>query len=376
MLERRLATLATVSLLSASSLWAAGPGRQADRGPDLGDRALEVASEGESPLAAAYRQLWVEVAEGLLAWDDALERLAQIEARQGDDLRELDRLAKAQLALLRQVAARHPAGLVPAVALHAAAYERHRTDQRYLLAQRSRELAVAAAGLAGDRAPADVRAALADALVLLAVDIERNRMYLPAREVLEHAVRIDPRHVEAALLLAAEYERIGSYELADAQVQAALLAAPRHPEARLRRGTLLLRTRRAAEAELLLDPLVAEGCEHWACRVAPQELARAMMRRDAFVEAAAVLEQASLRYPEESGYALQRALALDRAGKPSEAAAVLRDLPRSDGPAARYLYTERPESDLTPLRERHARTREAAPAVLAGVFGLANGGGT
>jgi tetratricopeptide (TPR) repeat protein len=372
MLAHLLAALTLVPLLTA----APGPGRQADRGPDLGDRGIEVSSDGESAQAAAYRALFAELAQGLLAWDDALGRLESIESELGADLRELDRLGRAQLALMRQMSARDPAALVPAVGLHAATYARHQRSQRFLLAQRSRELAVAAVHIAND-APRAVRTDLADVLVELAVDVEGNRMYLPARAVLERAVALDPRHLEASLLLSAEYERIGSYELAQTQVESALLAEPRNPEARLRRGSLLLRSRRAQEAELLLAELVSESCGHWSCRVAPQELARAMMRRDAFLEAAAVLERAAERYPEEAfGYTIQRALALERAGRPGEAAALLRDLPPpAAGSAARYLYTERPASDLVALHERVTRAREAAPSLLAALFGETRGAG-
>jgi tetratricopeptide (TPR) repeat protein len=376
MLAQPLAALALLPLLAA----APGPGRQADRGPDLGDRGLDALSDGESPQAAAYRSLFTELGQGLLAWEDALARLTEIESGLGVDLRELDRLSRAQLALLRQMAARDPATLVPALALHAQSYSLHQQASRFLLAQRSRELVVVAMDIPGYSTPPAVRAGLADVLVDLAIDVEQNRMYLPARAVLERAVLVDANHLESALLLAAEYERIGSYEQAQEQLEAALRRDPRNPEARLRRGSLLLRSRRAAEAELLLDELVSESCEHWSCRVAPQELARAMMRREAYLEAAAVLEQAAERYPEEAaGYALQRALAIERAGRPGEAAAILRDLPPpGGGPSARYLYTERPDSDLVPLRERLERVRAAAPALLASVFGpgRASGGGT
>ena len=373
MLAQPLAALALFSLLTTT----AGPGRQADRGPDLGDRGLATLSDGESPQAAAYRSLYSELGEGLLAWEDALERLTEIESGLGSDLRELDRLGRAQLVLLRQMTARDPATLVPALALHAEAYSVHQEARRYLLAQRSRELVVVATDIASYSTPPAVRAGLADVLVHLALDVERNRMYLPARAALERAVMVDGGHLEAALLLAAEYERIGSYEQAQEQLEVALRRDPRNPEARLRRGSLLLRSRRAEEAELLLGELVSESCEHWSCRIAPQELARAMMRRDAYLEAAEVLERAAERYPQvAASYALQRALAKERGGRPGEAAAILRDLPpAAGGPSARYLYTERPASDLEPLHQRLEHVREAAPALFASVFGPGRGSG-
>ena len=169
----------------------------------------------------------------------------------------------------------------------------------------------------------------------------------------EQAADLAPEEVTPLLGLANVFERQGDYERALPHLERALRVAPGHREALLRRGILLRRLGRVAEAESLLRRLVRQQRADWILSLAYQELARSRAWEGDRVRARELLLEARRRLPEDPSLPVQIAYLNDRtdSSEPIESfGETLRASAASPHPSPRSLYARIPTQPLETLR--------------------------
>jgi tetratricopeptide (TPR) repeat protein len=168
---------------------------------------------------------------------------------------------------------------------------------------------------------------------------------LPAAEMFQKSIELDPRNVPALLALATIYEKNAQAQTAVKLLRSVLVIEPANPEARLRLALNLKRLDQTAEARKLLAGLAAEKEPTWVTPLAYQELARLDVeegKKGKSPEAEKLLREAIDRFPDDLRLRIQLAALLDRRGAPGEASALLDKLlsaPLSrEAGSSRYLY--------------------------------------
>lgn len=302
----------------------------------------------------SYRAVLSElVSTGELA--AAVARLGETEAALTDDGVATEAVGQAEIAVAAELAAADPEALLPLLALHQEAYLEHFHAGRYPLAGHSHRMILDLARLMTEHLDSpDGRRLAADVQTGLAEYATGKSMYFRAQELLEEALELDPGHRQALLLLATNYEHFGRYaEARELLLELSALDAA-DPEPRLRLATVAERTGRPREAERLLRALLREQQPPWMLSLAYQTLARVLIDGDRSEEAVEVLAAGRRRLPGDQRLQLLAAHAVDRAGRPREAAELLAALPieSAAGHSPRLRYALPPSGSLEPLRER------------------------
>lgn len=327
-------------------------------------RAAEPAGDGK-PLRAGY----LEVLAGYAASADESASVAALcsleEAYHGGSPSAIRPLKARQRAVARHLADIDAGVLVPALSLHAAAFEEHFAEGRFTLAGHSREVAIDLAEIAGRALPAGAeRTLVADALVLLADHHTRERMFFHSEALLRKALEVDPGHVAAHLLLGIHHEWLGRFAAARDALRGLVAVDPAHREGRLRLVVNLERCGELEESARLARQLVEEPVADWVLTVAYQTLAAGLGREERFEEAAELLREGISRRAGDLGLVVQRAYYFERAGRAAEATEALAGLPTGEARSestARLRYTEGPTAALAPVRGRLA---QSLPALL------------
>jgi Flp pilus assembly protein TadD len=183
--------------------------------------------------------------------------------------------------------------------------------------------------------------------------LQQSAQQLPAAEMFQQAVELDPKNVAALLGLATIYEKNAQTDSAVKHLRHVLEVDPGNVEGRLRLALNLRRPQdhggdHTAEAAKLLTDLTAVTEPSWAMPLAFQELARLDSDEGKTAEAEKVLRQALKRYPNDLRLHIQLAAVLDRRGAPGEATALVEKalaLPMGEEASARFLYnTVRPDA--------------------------------
>ncbi|HSS50456.1 MAG TPA: tetratricopeptide repeat protein [Thermoanaerobaculia bacterium] len=347
-----VAWLAVVVWLSAGlTVWAQSvPGTQAPASA-LGLRAGEKVTAGK--IQEIYRKVLADWSAGETerAPDELIELEAAVVLDADPGTRKL--LLKEEQAVIHQVGAADLEVLVPIAVLHHEAYRRllERGFHGHALAMihtrtMARDLAILYHDQSGTEGASLVSSRLLTSLGGL---LQQSAQQLPAAEMFQQAVELDPKNVAALLGLATIYEKNAQTESAIKHLRRALAVEPGNVEGRLR---LALNLRRqdpqAAEAAKLLTDLTAVTEPSWATPLAFQELARLDADEGKTAEAEKVLRQALKRYPNDLRLHIQLAAVLDRRGAPGEATALVEKaltLPMGEEASARFLYnTVRPDA--------------------------------
>lgn len=325
--------------------------------------ALAAASTTEAETRVGYRAV-LEV----LAGGDQKRALSELAAFELDALgdrpapRDVERFWRSKLGLIRELLeASTPELLVPIIVLHHDAYSGYMEDGRFGLARHARLMASELAQIYSDRSTAsDSGPAASRILTSLGGYLQEGWSLSAAQALFERAIELDPENETAHLGLAANFEKVGSYEEALPALDAALRLDRDNSEAWLRGALCLKRTGDLERAESKLRDLVEERPDEWILSVAYQEIANIQLSQGDSERALAVLAEGLERMPGNQQLTIQRALLLDRAGKPIEAARLLEALqPTSaEGDTARYHYNRWPVAWMARTREAVRRAAE------------------
>jgi tetratricopeptide (TPR) repeat protein len=262
-------------------------------------------------------------------------------------------LLKEEQAVIHQVGTADLEVLVPIAVLHHEAYRRllERGFHGHALAMihtrtMARDLAILYHDQSGSEGASLVSSRLLTSLGGL---LQQSAQQLPAAEMFQQAVELDPKNVAALLGLATIYEKNAQTESAVKHLRHVLEVEPGNIEGRLRLAMNLRRQPdHGPEAAKLLTDLTAVTEPSWAMPLAFQELARLDSDEGKTAEAEKVLRQALKRYPNDLRLHVQLAAVLDRRGAPGEATALVEKaltLPMGEEASARFLYnTVRPDA--------------------------------
>jgi tetratricopeptide (TPR) repeat protein len=320
-------------------------------GSALGLRAGEKLSPGK--IQEVYRRVLADWSAG--ETERAPDELIELESAVVSDADATTRkvLLKEEQAVIHQVGAADLEVLVPIAMLHHEAYRRllQRGFHGHALAMihtrtMARDLAILYHDQSGSEGASLVSSRLLTSLGGL---LQQSAQQLPAAEMFQQAVELDPKNVAALLGLAAIYEKNAQTESAVKHLRRLLEVDPGSIEGRLRLALNLRRLQdHGAEAAKLLTELTAVKEPSWAMPLAFQELARLDSDTGKTAEAEKVLRQALERYPNDLRLHIQLAAVLDRRGAPGEATALVEKalaLPMGEEASARFLYnTVRPDS--------------------------------
>ncbi len=304
-----------------------------------------------------------------LEYRSALDRLARGEAEgsltdlialesrvgAGTDL-NLEPMWTAKLSVIRDLLKAGPEVLVPVSQFHERAYIAHLERGSRSLAAHSRSMTIELAELYAERVEGTHGDRVASALLTsMAGHLHATFMDPNAAKLYRRAADIDPTNAAALLGLAGIFERHGDYERALPVLEELARVAPENPEGRLRLAVNLTRAGQPDRAEAVLRGLAAEEVKEprWVHSLAYQELGRILIDREAFAEAAALIEGAVRALPGDPTLPILLAYASDRTGHPSrkaELTAGRREADRSGQVSPRYRYSQMPQQALQQLR--------------------------
>ena len=316
-------------------------------------RGRQAIFERYEELREGYRLTFERLASGDRA--AALEPLIEIESRRigSGAVEEQNRLATAELEIVRELSRPDPDRLLTAIWLHEALYRHYHRQKRYLLATHSRQVVSRLAGLYLERAPSKrTRRLVASALVSLGGYLQQTGSLMAAENAYHDALTHDPGHPTALLGVAAIQESYGQYESAAEVLLRLYKAQPEDTQVRLRLGVNLKRLDKGRRAAAHLAAAIAEPGADWVAAVAAQELASLHADDERLAGAVSVLEAAVERHPEVQRLKVQLAAMLDRAGRRAEALAVLDRLDPTVG------------SDVGSPRLRYSRANSTAIAAV------------
>src|SRR6185295_8777104 len=264
-------------------------------------------------------------------------------------------LLKAEQAVIHQVGAADIEVLVPIAVLHHEAYRRllgagtrGRATAMIHTRTMARDLAILYREQSGSEGAALVSSRLLTSLGGLLL---QSAQQLPAAEMFQESVELDPHNSPALLGLAAIYEKNAQPESAVKYLRQALEIDPGNSEGRLRLALNLKRLKQGNVTRKILEALTADTDPSWVTPLAFQELARLDSDEEKPEAAETVLRRALERFPDDARLTTQLASVLDRRGKPREATALVEKVlaaspaRESSSSSSRYLYnTVRPEA--------------------------------
>ncbi len=322
-----------------------------------------------SPSTEASRKGKFDKAEFKLGYRSALDRLARgeaegaladlvaLESRFGEQARgRLEPLWKAKLSVVRDLLGAGAELLVPVSQLHEQAYLAHRDDGSYALASHSRGMTIELAELYAERVKGTHGMRVAGAIITsMAGHLHAAFVDSTATVLYQRALELDPDNGAAMLGLAGVFERHGEYDKALPVLRRLGESTAASPEGRLRLAVHLIRVDERQEAEALLLRLIADPVREprWVHAVAFQELARILIDRDEFEEAAALLDGATRTLGGDPTLPILLAYVSDRARRPiskAEMTSALRAAAIPDSESPRYRYSRMPRRALEALR--------------------------
>jgi hypothetical protein len=330
---------------AALELGGEGEGRRRSRRNERAERAV----------AAAYRAVLERLADG--DREGAAADLARIESEvlAGVRVDPFAVLTGVEDDVQKALAAADPEALLPIALLHADVYRRQRADHTFGLATRSRSQAVAAVERYAAGSRIDEAESFASAiLATLGDELQRAQVRVAARLLLDRASALDPDNSFALLHLAAGHEKAADYAGAVAVLRRLIAADPKAPEARLRLAVNLLRLGQTGEATALLGSLIGEDNPEWVLALAYETLAGERLRAGDAAGAAELLRRGAGRLQRQPRLNVQLAYALERAGRPAEAAEAMArlDAAAAAGPSPRHQYNLWPEGGRDELERR------------------------
>lgn len=296
-----------------------------ERNPEAVERPNESSEPYRRALAAFGEKPWHEALDALEAFE--------VQTVGSDAQNRAPRLGRGELAAARALSQKDSEVLWPLLAAHHDLYFRHRKGHRAYLELQSRQQVRSLAELAAERGDDGLRLAASAALS----SIGSTLLYegrAAGFELLERSLVLDPLNEPAHLSLAAYYEKFGGpYERAVEWLDQLVLRRPDSREGRLRLAINLLRLEGSAAAAWPLaredaahhfERLIADPQNDWISSLAVQELAR--LQRDRPEEAAAGLEEALARRPDDAEIRIQLTYLYDRLGRAEKSRALAEEL--------------------------------------------------
>lgn len=316
------------------------------------------ASKRLEKLATRYRQ-----SLALLAQSDvsaARTALFQMESSAlGRGRNPLGQLREAQERVQRELAAREVESLVPVLTLHLDLYRVYLRRKLHSLVGHGRTtvegLAALYAAHGGDPHLA------AEVLAALAFDLYQSGLLDLGQRRCKDALSYTLEHREALLGLALGLEKDGDYRGAATVLERLVKVAPTFGEARLRLAVNLARIGAGQRAEDLLTALVQDHPRGWVGTLAVEQLARLLLTNGQPDAALELLTTALASSPEQPGLRLLLAHLIDRRNQPREAFAVLAGIaPQPQRPTPMRRYDSWPTDlikEMTVHLETAGRTR-------------------
>jgi tetratricopeptide (TPR) repeat protein len=382
--------VAAVGLWASQTLWAEGPAASAAPRGSTGSLGLRAGVEiPPAKIQELYRKVLADWSGGQtdLAPDELIELETAVVS--DTDARTHTTVLKAEQAVIHQVGGADIEVLVPIAMLHHEAYRRllARGGRGHALAMihtrnMAKDLALLYSEQSGSEGAKLVASRLLTSLGGLLLQYSQQ---LPAAEMFQAAVELDPHNVPALLALATVYEKNAQTQTTVKLLREALAVEPASPEGRLRLALNLKRLDQNAESRKLLAGLVAEKGPSWVIPLAYQELARLDIeagKQGKSPEAEKVLREAIERFPDDLRLRIQLAAVLDRRGAPGEASALLDKLlsaPLSrEAGSSRYLYNAPRADEFTSTRTFLDENSKSRLQVLAQALNAppADGAGT
>ncbi len=311
-------------------------------------------------IALAYRD-----ALSLLAAGDsaaAAEAVAELDPPRGSTAESVHATEQGLATVLHGIALHDHRALEPVILLHVGAFRRHREarDSR-LVEHHLALLRFAVTEYAQSGGTPEASATAAEVLAAVGLALLEDQRRTAANIHFERALKLDSTNAHALLGLAVDRERAGDYPAAVDRLERLVKLRPESAEARLRLAINLQRVGRQRNANELFRGLTADPEADWAAAVAYQELARNRIADGEPADAAALLREASARFPGSERLRLQLAYALDRTGDPAAARKAVAELatspPDGDQDSARRRYNRCP--DPTPVLALEALQQSA-----------------
>lgn len=303
-----------------------GDGRDAERLAARRAAPAEDAAAVEKSVAG-LRGLYRQALAGLRPGESSKSALDRLEAFEVAALGEqpeskVARLSRAELEVVKRLAASDLESLLPLLEAHQELYLRHKAERRPYLEIHSRQMVVALAELYAERGDSDGSKMVASRALSSLGGYLLADGRTAALDLLEKATALDARNEAAYLGLAAYYEkRGGPYEAAVAALERLAAKRPESREGRLRLAVNLLRVAKtdnlggkakARRAELLFRELLEAPDDDWISSLAAQELARFEFGERRHLEAVGLLEKALQRRPDDQELLVQLAFFYDR----------------------------------------------------------------
>lgn len=286
--------------------------------------------------------------------EGAPDKLIELETAvvSDEEPRTREVLLRAQNEVIKQVGGADLEVLVPIAVLHHESYRRllDRGERGHALAMmHTRTMAKNLALLYREQSGSEGASLVASRILTsLGGLLLESAQQLSAGEMFQAALELDGRNTAAALALASIYEKNAQSESAVKLLRRLVEAAPEHTEGRLRLAMGLKRLDRVAEAQKILEELVAAEDSSWVTSLVFQELARLHSEKERTSAAEKVLRAGIERFPQDARLHIQLASVLDRRGEPGEAAVLVEKVlsfPQGESDSARYLYNAvRPEN--------------------------------
>jgi tetratricopeptide (TPR) repeat protein len=341
---------AAVGLWASQTAWAEGPTASAAARGAASSLGIQAGVEvPPAKIQEIYRRILADWSAGQT--DRAPDELIELETAvvSDTDARTHTTLLKAEQGVIHQVGAADIEVLVPIAVLHHEAYKRllARGGRGHALAMiHTRNMAKDLSLLYSDQSGSEGAKLVASRLLTsIGGLLLQYAQQLPAAEMFQKAVELDPHNVPALLALATVYEKNAQALTTVKLLRNALGVEPANAEGRLRLALNLKRLDRTDESRKLLAGLVAEKDPSWVIPLAYQELARLDVeegKKGKSPEAEKLLREAIDRFPDDLRLRIQLAAVLDRRGAPGEANALLDKLlsaPLSrEAGSSRYLY--------------------------------------
>ncbi|MEE2775585.1 MAG: tetratricopeptide repeat protein [Acidobacteriota bacterium] len=244
--------------------------------------------------------------------------------------------------------------LVPIIALHHNVYPLHRAEGRSGMARNASVIASELTDMYADRSEAPDSSPIASQLFTsLGGYLQESWRLTAARDIFDRAIQRNRKNVAALVGLGTTAEKAGSYYEALPAFNTAMRLRPEDGELQLRAALCLKRIGRLERAESRLRELVEQDPDPWILSVAFQEMAGIHLPRRDATRSLAILEEGLERIPGNQQLTTQRALLLDRAGRPDAAARLLESNPvsSSETETARDTYNRWPVEWMSSIRE-------------------------
>ncbi|HTQ79054.1 MAG TPA: tetratricopeptide repeat protein [Thermoanaerobaculia bacterium] len=328
----------------------------------------------------AYRKILSRWAAG--ARTESLNDLKTLEAGViGVDGKGRDKLWKAELQAVRELAEAQHETLLPVMVLHHESYAAYRDLHNPYLSLHARNLTRSLAEVyAARNATEGMRISAARVLTSLGSYIQEASLTELAAELYARSLELDPGNEVALLGLGSLFEKSGRYPPAINYLTRLMKAHPGQAEGKLRLALSLARSGngKPAEVKKLLRELIVGDAPGWVRDLAYEELGGLLAREGAYAEAEAVFRQGLVRFPGNARLYVELASVLERLGQPGAAVQMAEKVtalapPREESP--RYRYSRWAPEALVALRASLRETSDARLALLAQALGTGKAAG-